>query len=113
MGVLLPLGSTNVVVVLGSAILFGSAFLAVVTSVTTLARQVLPMHQWTAALGLLTVAFGIGQSFGPFLGGWFSDGGGGVRLGLILSAGILSLSMLTALAQRERRDDGVDEAVAE
>lgn len=113
MGVLLPLGSTNVAVVLGSAIMFGSAFLAVVTSVTTLARQVLPMHQWTAALGSLTVAFGIGQSFGPFLGGWFSDGGGGVRLGLILSAGILSLSILTALAQRERRDDGVDEAVAE
>lgn len=108
-GVLLPLWSTTALVVLGSAILFGSAFLSVVTSVTTVARRSLPMHQWTAALGALTVAFGLGQSLGPFLGGLLSDSGGGVRFGLILSAVILSIGIVTALAQPDHRHDEIDE----
>lgn len=109
-GVLLPLWSTTPLLVLGSAILFGSAFLAVVTSVATVARRSLPMQQWTAALGALTVVFGLGQSVGPFLAGWLSDGGGGVRFGLILSAVILGMGILTALAQPDHpRADEVDE----
>ena len=80
-----------------------------VTNVTTVARRNLPMHQWTAALGALTVAFGLGQSVGPLLGGWLSDGGGGVRFGLILSAAILGIGILTALAQEEHREDEIDE----
>lgn len=108
-GVLLPLWSTTPFVVLASALLFGSAFLAVVTNVTTVARRNLPMHQWTAALGALTVAFGLGQSVGPLLGGWLSDGGGGVRFGLILSAAILGIGILTALAQEEHGEDEIDE----
>ncbi len=107
-GVLLPLWSTAIIAVLGSAVLFGSAFLAVVTAVTTVARRNLPMQQWTPALASLTVAFGLGQSAGPLLAGLMSTGRGGVRTGLILSAVILTLGALTALTQRDRLAEADD-----
>ncbi len=109
-GVLLPLWSTTTLAVLGSAVLFGAAFLAVVTGVTAVARRSLPVNQWTAALGALTVAFGVGQSLGPFFAGSLSDTGGGLRLGLVLSAAMLGLGVLMALAQPDHRAVVIDES---
>ncbi|WP_261404555.1 hypothetical protein [Chenggangzhangella methanolivorans] len=45
-----------------SAVLFGASGLASVTAVTTLARRIYPPELWTPAIGLLTVAFGVGRS---------------------------------------------------
>ncbi len=99
-GVILPLLSTATGAVLASAVLFG-AFLAVVTSVTTIARRNLPPKLWTKALAFLTVAFGIGQSLGPFMTGWVSQNLGGVGSGLIVSAVILGVGALMAFIQRD------------
>ena len=100
-GVLLPLWSTTPLAILGSAVLFGSAFLGVVTAVTTVARRNLPAALWTPALAYLTVAFGLGQSIGPLLSGLVSNGPGGIRSGLALSAAFLILGALAALTQRD------------
>lgn len=84
-----------------SAILFGGSFLAVVAAVTSFARRAFRPQVWTAAIAVLTVAFGIGQCIGPLLSGALSDGANGVRAGLWLSVGILAVASIVALFQRE------------
>ena len=111
-GVLLPLWSTTAIMVLLSAILFGFAFLAVVTAVTAVARRNLPVEQWTGALAFLTVAFGLGQSIGPVLAGVMSPGLGGIQSGLVLSGGILALGAFVALTQRDNPARQPDHLVA-
>ena len=86
-----------------SAALFGASSLASVTAVTALARRIYPPQHWTAAIGLLTVAFGVGQIVGPVLSGFVSDGPNGLRAGLILSLWIMAATLASALFQRERR----------
>jgi len=102
-GALLPLLSRSTPVAMASAMLFGASFLSVVTAATALARRSLPLRHWTAAVATLTVVFAIGQCAGPVLAGLLSDGPSGVRAGLILSAAILAVGTLVALAQPERR----------
>jgi len=99
--VILPLLSADKTSVLGSAVLFGVAFMAVVNAVTAVARKNLPSQYWTSALAYLTVAFGLGQSIGPVLAGLLSSGAGGIRSGLMLSAAILTVSVLASLTQRD------------
>lgn len=84
-----------------SAILFGGSFLAVITAVTSFARRAAKPHAWTAAIGALTIAFGIGQCIGPVLSGALSDGPNGIRSGLWLSVGILIAAAITAAFQAE------------
>lgn len=84
-----------------SAVLFGGSFLAVIAAVTSFARRAAPPHAWTAAIGAMTTAFGIGQCIGPVLSGALSDGPDGVRAGLMLSVGILTLAATVAAFQPE------------
>ncbi len=84
-----------------SAVVFGGSFLAVVTAVTAFARRAVEPQAWTAAIGALTVAFGLGQCVGPLLSGALADGAGGVAAGLWLSVGILAVAALAALFQGE------------
>lgn len=84
-----------------SAILFGGSFLAVITAVTSFARKAAKPHAWTAAIGALTIAFGIGQCIGPVLSGALSDGPNGIRSGLWLSVAILIAAAITAAFQPE------------
>lgn len=93
-----------------SAILFGGSFLAVIAAVTVFARRAAPPHAWTAAIGALTISFGIGQCIGPVLSGAFSDGTNGIRSGLWLSVGILVAATLVALFQPE--PEAADESAA-
>ncbi|TWP38527.1 YbfB/YjiJ family MFS transporter [Leekyejoonella antrihumi] len=102
-GSLLPLVGGGNLAAFGSAVIFGAAFLAVPTAVINLARVLLEPVQVGAAVAVLTVAFGIGQSIGPVLAGALSDGPGGVRVGLLLSSGLLAIGTLVGLAQRDRR----------
>jgi Uncharacterised MFS-type transporter YbfB len=81
-GAALPLIWSSPSVAFLSAFLFGSSFLAVAAAVTSCARGDAPPHYWTAAIGTLTAAFGVGQCAGPVLSGALSDGPDGVRLGL-------------------------------
>lgn len=84
-----------------SAILFGGSFLAVITAVTSFARRAAKPHAWTAAIGALTLSFGVGQCLGPVLSGALSDGPNGIRSALWLSVGILIAAAVTAVFQPE------------
>lgn len=95
-----------------SAILFGGSFLAVITAVTSFARRAAKPHALTAAIGALTIAFGIGQCIGPVLSGALSDGPNGVRSGLWLSVGILIAAAVIAAFQPEPSTPGAEGATA-
>ncbi|WP_161965117.1 YbfB/YjiJ family MFS transporter [Ornithinimicrobium cerasi] len=84
-----------------SAAVVGGTFLSVVTAMTVGVRRVLPPVLWTSGLAFATVAFGVGQTVGPWLTGWFSDVVGSLGAGLVLSAALLVVGAVVALPQRE------------
>jgi predicted MFS family arabinose efflux permease len=84
-----------------SAVLVGATFLSTATAVTTVARSVRAPERWDAAIAGLTVAFAVGQCAGPLLAGAVSDRAG-VGAALLVSAVLLVLGALAALAQRAR-----------
>jgi predicted MFS family arabinose efflux permease len=98
-GAALPLLGGGAVAAMASALVFGGAFLAVVTSFAAVVRDALPAPQWGPAIAALTAVFAFGQCAGPVLTGLLSDVAGGVRAGLGLSAAVLGLAALIALAQ--------------
>jgi predicted MFS family arabinose efflux permease len=102
LGAILPLVSRAAPVAFASAALFGVSFLAVVASVTHVARVTLPPAQWTAAIAILTTGFALGQCVGPILSGLLADHSGGVRAGLVVSVVILVAAAGTCLLQRPR-----------
>ena len=104
-GALLPLLSRSPWAVIGSAVLFGTSFLSVVTAVTAVARRLLDRHYWTPAIAGLTVAFAAGQCLGPVLSGILSSGSAGLQEGLALSPVLLAVAGLVALAQRDRQEE--------
>ena len=81
-----------------SAVLFGGAFLATAAAVTVVVRRAAPPYAWGRAVGALTTVFALGQCVGPVLTGALSDQTG-VRAGLALSAVLLAVGALVALAQ--------------
>ncbi|WP_163511273.1 YbfB/YjiJ family MFS transporter [Fodinicola acaciae] len=83
-----------------SAVLFGGAFLSVVTAVTGCAQLVLPPSHWGRAIAGLTIAFAFGQCCGPLLAGLLSDRAGGVPAGLAIGAVLLAVSTVAALTHR-------------
>lgn len=100
-GAILPLVSDGSIAAFASAVLFGGSFLAVVTATTALVRRSLPARAWPAGIALFTVCFAAGQCAGPLASGLISDHFGGLKVGLGLSAGILIVGALAALAQRD------------
>lgn len=100
-GVLLPLAKTNMVFFIASALFVGGSTFATPSVVFYIARNTLDPHHWTAAIGGLTICFGIGQALGPVLIGAISDIGGGVSAGLIFSAGLLLMAIIAGLFQKE------------
>jgi predicted MFS family arabinose efflux permease len=98
-GAALPLLGGGAVTAMASALVFGGAFLAVVTSFAAVVRDALPAPQWGPAIAALTAVFALGQCVGPVLTGLLSDVAGGVGFGLGLSAAVLGLAALIALAQ--------------
>ncbi|WP_134774275.1 YbfB/YjiJ family MFS transporter [Ornithinimicrobium flavum] len=103
LGTLLPLWQPRPWAFLLSAVLVGGSFLSAVTGVTIAVRHVLPAPLWTAGLGFATVAFGVGQSLGPWLSGAVADRAGGIAAGLAASAALLLVGAVLALPQREAR----------
>ena len=98
-GAALPLLGGGAVTAMASALVFGGAFLAVVTSFAAVVRDALPAPQWGPAIAALTAVFALGQCAGPVLTGLLSDAAGGVGFGLGLSAAVLGVAALIALAQ--------------
>jgi predicted MFS family arabinose efflux permease len=98
-GAILPLVSSGAAAAFLSAALFGGSFLAVVTAITHVARQVTPPASWTHVIGALTVAFALGQCLGPILAGVLSDSANGLRAGMVMSVILLASAALVALRQ--------------
>jgi len=99
LGAALPLVGSSTFLTYGSAILFGGSFFAVVASTTSFVRRNLPPEEWSSAIALMTVAFSVGQIFGPALSGYVTDLSGSLLGGLVLSAALLALGVLFGRAQ--------------
>ncbi len=67
------LASTAPLAIAGSAIGYGTTFLAVPAAVTGLIRAATPPTEWTSALAAFTVVFAVGQTAGPYLAGILAD----------------------------------------
>jgi MFS family permease len=100
-GAILPLLFDAPALLFVSALVFGSAFFAVVAATTAFVRRNLPRGSWSAGIGALAVAFGLGQTLGPVATGWATDLVGGLSLGLWMSAGFLALGAILAAVQRD------------
>ncbi|MEO8154953.1 MAG: YbfB/YjiJ family MFS transporter [Rhizobacter sp.] len=96
----LPVLSTHPLAVFASGALFGGVFLSVVASTTALVRHNLPAGAWPAGIAAFTTVFAAGQIVGPSLVGWLSDGAGGLRSGLAVSACVLAFGALLAWRQK-------------
>lgn len=101
-GAALPLLSEGVPLLLTSAAVFGSAFFSVVASTTAFVRRNYRPEQWAAAIGMLTIFFGIGQMLGPIATGFVNDLMENLAGGLWTSVLLLFVAMLLAKLQRDQ-----------
>jgi predicted MFS family arabinose efflux permease len=102
-GAVVPLIGQSPVFLVISAIVFGNAFFAVVSSTAAFARYNYPREAWPKAISLMTVAFSIGQSLGPIAIGAITDRLGSLSIALTVSAAILMASAAIFACQRSRR----------
>ena len=100
-GAALPLLSGAVATLFLSAVLFGSAFFAVVASTTAFVRRNLPPAVWASAIGTLTVAFGAGQVLGPIAIGAINDRTQALSGGLWASVFLLLAACTLGVLQRD------------
>jgi predicted MFS family arabinose efflux permease len=96
----LPLLGQSIAVLAISAIVFGVAFFAVVASTTAFVRVNYPQRAWAGGIGVMTVAFGIGQTFGPIGIGAISDATGTLSSALLASAIVLALGAVLCWLQK-------------
>lgn len=99
LGTAMPAWSTEPALAYVSGALVGGTFLTVVTAMTVAVREALPQPHWTAGMAFATVGFGLGQTVGPVLTGWVSDRLDSLTSGLLVSAAVLVLGIVLALAQ--------------
>jgi predicted MFS family arabinose efflux permease len=83
-----------------SAAVFGVSFFAVVASTTAFVRLNYPQSVWPAAIGLMTIVFGVGQTLGPIAIGAITDATGDLNSALLVSAAMLGAGALLAWSQR-------------
>jgi uncharacterized MFS-type transporter YbfB len=82
-----------------SALVFGVAFFAVVSSTTAFVRFNYPVAAWPAGIAVMTIAFGIGQTLGPIAVGAITDALGNLSYALNVSAAMLVLGAVLAAFQ--------------
>ncbi|WP_199825248.1 YbfB/YjiJ family MFS transporter [Halomonas sp. G11] len=100
-GAALPLAFSTWPILLISAAVFGSSFFAVVASTTAYVRRNCPPSSWASGIGAMTLAFSIGQTFGPTFTGWLSDLTGNLSAGLLASVFLLIAASLLGLLQSD------------
>ncbi|NKB55539.1 MAG: YbfB/YjiJ family MFS transporter [Alphaproteobacteria bacterium] len=97
---LLPVIDNSPLLLLLSFALFGATFLVVVAATTNLVRLARAPDRWPQWIGYFTIAFGLGQTVGPIVGGLAADildNSDGV---LWVSAALLIAGGFAALLQR-------------
>src|SRR6185312_3562605 len=72
-GALIPLLGNAPLVLAISAVVFGNAFFAVVSSATAFARLNYPSNAWPSSIAMVTLAFSVGQTLGPIATGAMTD----------------------------------------
>lgn len=105
-GAILPLFSTGTAPMLASAALFGVAMFSAPSSISSFIKRALPSPAWGSAMATFTAVFAAGQIVGPVAIGWLADRSGSLGTGLAVSAAVLALGALVALAQRDLRHAG-------
>jgi predicted MFS family arabinose efflux permease len=78
----------------------GIAFFAVVTATTAFVRFNYPPAAWPQAIAVMTIAFSLGQTLGPFVTGALTDALGSLFYALVASAAALGVGAAVALGQR-------------
>ncbi|MGO2149110.1 YbfB/YjiJ family MFS transporter [Halomonas sp.] len=89
-GIVLPAISSNLVVVLLSAVLYGGTFLGCVSLVLTMAGRLYPASP-ARLMGQMTLAYGAAQIFAPALTGVLAEASGHYTVGLWLASGFVML----------------------
>ncbi len=102
-GAALPMLSSSLAVLALSAAVFGGSFFAVVTTTTAFVRFNYPQAAWPGAIAAMTIAFGVGQTLGPFATGAITDYTGSLDSALAVSAATLGIGALCAALQRPLR----------
>jgi predicted MFS family arabinose efflux permease len=107
LGAVIPLLGRSAIAFAASAVVFGNAFFAVVSSSTAFARLNFHPGAWPRAVALMTIAFGVGQIVGPIVIGAISDATGDLSHALAMSAVVLlagaALCLVHARRQRRKR----------
>jgi predicted MFS family arabinose efflux permease len=98
-GAALPLFGHSPLLLAISAVVFGVAFFAVVSSTTSFVRFNYPPAAWPTGIAAMTIAFGIGQMLGPIAVGAVTDFFGNLSYALNVSAAMLGLGAIAAAFQ--------------
>lgn len=85
-----------------SAVVFGLCMSAIPAIMAAAAGDSVGGRLAPAALGLITLLFGIGQSIGPAVAGWIKDGTGTFSWAFILSAGVSLLGAAGSLMLKKK-----------
>jgi len=99
LGAALPLFGHSAAWLAMSALVFGVSFFALVGSTTAFVRFNYPPAAWPAGIAAMTIAFGIGQTLGPFAVGAITDAMGSLSYALSVSAATLALGAILAAFQ--------------
>jgi predicted MFS family arabinose efflux permease len=110
LGAMIPLLGTKPAVLATSAVLFGNAFFAVVSSITAFVRLNHRPAEWPKALAMTTISFGIGQTLGPIATGAIADAVGSLSYALNLSAAVLVAGAIACVAYATFREKRPNEA---
>jgi predicted MFS family arabinose efflux permease len=98
-GASLPLLGHSPALLATSALVFGVSFFALVGSTTAFVRFNYPPATWPAAIAAMTIAFGVGQTLGPFATGAIVDLLGSLSYALNGGAAMLALGAILAAFQ--------------
>jgi len=95
-GILLPVMTTNLGMILFSAALFGGTFIGVVSLVLTMAGRFYPTRP-AKMMGKMTISYGIAQIAAPAITGLLAEGDGSYNNGLYLAAVMMVMGTLLML----------------
>jgi MFS family permease len=100
LGAMIPFFASSPAALALSAAVFGAGFFAVTSSTTAFVRFNYPPQAWAKAIGVLTMAFGIGSMLGPIIAGAVFDATGNLHTMPEFAAAMLALGALVAAFQK-------------
>jgi predicted MFS family arabinose efflux permease len=95
----LPLFGHSTALLAASALVFGVSFFALVGSTTAFVRFNYPPAAWPAGIAAMTIAFGVGQTLGPFATGAIIDLMGSLSYALNAGAAMLAIGAILSAFQ--------------